>query len=168
MGRGGEASNNKEEGSSSPKRHPWVLKVYVGSITSFILQSPLYVAAVNGHTAVVEILLKAGAVVNTVSTRWPSMSRFLRYYTNKFYSVVWVTHLSTPAHLHHTKQAQKKAGRPQCGILCMSCWLLFAQVLSFWIVLKYTYSHTNARDVCMYNTCSCTHGLQVNLIQTYM
>ena len=34
---------------------------------SFMLQSPLYGAASNGHVAVVEILLKAGADVNEVS-----------------------------------------------------------------------------------------------------
>ena len=34
---------------------------------SLILQNPLYAAAQNGHTAVVEILLKAGASVNKVS-----------------------------------------------------------------------------------------------------
>ena len=34
---------------------------------SFMLQSPLYGAAVNGHIAVVEMLLKAGADVNKVS-----------------------------------------------------------------------------------------------------
>ena len=35
--------------------------------TSLMLQTPLYAAAQNGHTAVVEILVKAGADVNKVS-----------------------------------------------------------------------------------------------------
>ena len=36
-------------------------------VISFMLQTPLYDAAVKGHTAVVEILLKAGADANKVS-----------------------------------------------------------------------------------------------------
>ena len=37
------------------------------NVFSFMLQTPLYGAAGNGHTAVVEILLKAGADANKVS-----------------------------------------------------------------------------------------------------
>ena len=36
-------------------------------IILFLLQTPLYAAAANGHTAVVELLLKAGADANKVS-----------------------------------------------------------------------------------------------------
>ena len=36
-------------------------------VISFMLQIPLYGAAKNGHIAVVEMLLKAGADVNKVS-----------------------------------------------------------------------------------------------------
>ena len=36
-------------------------------VISFMLQSPLYVAAENGHIAVVAMLLKAGADMNDVS-----------------------------------------------------------------------------------------------------
>ena len=41
--------------------------MYYTCFSSLILQNPLYAAAQNGHTAVVEILLKAGASVNKVS-----------------------------------------------------------------------------------------------------
>ena len=36
-------------------------------VISFMLQTPLYVAAAHGHTAVVEMLLRAGADMNEVS-----------------------------------------------------------------------------------------------------
>ena len=36
-------------------------------VFTFMLQTPLFGAAENGHTAVVEILLKAGADANKVS-----------------------------------------------------------------------------------------------------
>ena len=36
-------------------------------VISFMLQTPLYGAAENGHTAVVEMLLRAGADMNKVS-----------------------------------------------------------------------------------------------------
>ena len=37
------------------------------TVVSFMVQTPLCVAAGNGHTAVVEMLIKAGADVNKVS-----------------------------------------------------------------------------------------------------
>ena len=39
---------------------------YMAFFLFLILQAPLYAAAINGHSAVVEIFLKAGADVNKV------------------------------------------------------------------------------------------------------
>ena len=43
-------------------------------VISFMLQTPLYGAAANGHTAVVEMLLRAGADMNNVSDLFSVLS----------------------------------------------------------------------------------------------